>query len=97
MILYVYDRNFSIVGVIDAYESLIWTNRYYIEGDFELYVPANQKNLEILQNIICLEIDFSVFTTTKNHDFQTRCSKKSYPHYLVVFSFSHIHPLTCAR
>lgn len=70
----------------------IYTNHLWIDD-----AMGRNPNLEILQNIICLEIDFSVFTTTKNHDFQTRCSKKSYPHYLVVFSFSHIHPLTCAR
>lgn len=49
----------------------IYTNHLWIDD-----AMGRNPNLEILQNIICLEIDFSVFTTTKNHDFQTRCSKK---------------------
>lgn len=49
MTLYVYNRAFEIIGIIDAYSSLIWTNRYYSEGDFELYLPANNRNIQLLQ------------------------------------------------
>lgn len=48
MTLYVYNQSFELIGVLDAYESLIWTTRYYTEGDFELYIPAKQEYLEIL-------------------------------------------------
>lgn len=31
------DNNFNIVGVVDDYESIIWTDRYNTPGDFQLY------------------------------------------------------------
>lgn len=41
MILYLLDSNFNRIAVIDQYVSLIWTDRYWDIGDFELYVNAN--------------------------------------------------------
>lgn len=38
------------IGLIDTYESIIWTQRYYQPGDFELVVPATEENLNILQS-----------------------------------------------
>ena len=34
--VYVLNTDFQIVGVIDVYESFIWTDRFYSYGDFEL-------------------------------------------------------------
>lgn len=34
------DKNFAPVAVIDIFVSLIWTDRYYECGDFELKIPA---------------------------------------------------------
>lgn len=31
------DNNFNIVGIVDDYESIIWTDRYDSPGDFQLY------------------------------------------------------------
>lgn len=31
------DTNFNIVGIVDDYQSMIWTERYAEAGDFELY------------------------------------------------------------
>lgn len=36
---------FEAESVVDAYQSLIWTDRYYEYGDFELYLPATAENL----------------------------------------------------
>lgn len=33
------DTNFNIIGIVDDYESMIWTERYLDTGDFELYGP----------------------------------------------------------
>ena len=47
MIFYILDGNFDKIGLIDQYESAIWTDRYLEPGDFELYIklgssmPAN--------------------------------------------------------
>lgn len=49
MNIYVLNRSFEIVSVIDDYASLIWTTRYYTSGDFELYVGAKKELLDILQ------------------------------------------------
>lgn len=40
MNIYVLNKQLDIVAVVDAYKSIIWTNRYYECGDFELYLSA---------------------------------------------------------
>lgn len=35
--IYVLDTNFQIVGIVDTYESFIWTDRFRSYGDFEIY------------------------------------------------------------
>ena len=47
MELYVLNRNREIIGVVDHYESLIWTSRYYEPGDFEVYIQASPETLEL--------------------------------------------------
>lgn len=47
MDLFVMNREFSVISVIDAYNSLIWTDRYYKHGDFELCIPYDSKYLTI--------------------------------------------------
>lgn len=47
--VHVLDQNFVLQGLIDNYESLIWRPAYYEIGDFELYIPANDKAVELLQ------------------------------------------------
>lgn len=49
MIIYVLDTNLERIGTIDTTSSIIWTNRYYTYGDFELYVSATNNNLALLQ------------------------------------------------
>ena len=48
MEIYVLDQNFNKIGVIDDYESVIWTTRYYEPGDFEIQLPASSPNVELL-------------------------------------------------
>lgn len=40
------DQNFQAWEVVDNYESFIWTDRYNQPGDFELYLPASDNNLD---------------------------------------------------
>ncbi|MDE7425116.1 MAG: BspA family leucine-rich repeat surface protein [Lachnospiraceae bacterium] len=49
MNLYVLNKKFEHIEVIDTYTSIIWTNRYYSYGDFELYLPANKNVLSVLK------------------------------------------------
>ena len=48
--MYIINPKFELVGVIDSYTSLIWTERYNDCGDFEIMISANDKNIDILQN-----------------------------------------------
>lgn len=47
--IYVLDQNFELQGVIDQYASVIWRPSYYEIGDFELYLPANSKAIDLLR------------------------------------------------
>jgi hypothetical protein len=38
----VLDRDFNVVGIHDTFKSLIWKERYYGPGDFELYTPLTE-------------------------------------------------------
>lgn len=49
MKLYILNKSFQRVAVIDQYSSLIWTKRYWDCGDFELYIPAEPALLKYLQ------------------------------------------------
>lgn len=49
MEIYVLDKSFQSIAVIDEYESLIWTDRYDEAGDFELYMSMNKSLLDYLK------------------------------------------------
>ena len=49
MELLVLNTNFEALGIIDNYESLIWTDRYDAYGDFELYVSVTPNLLNLLK------------------------------------------------
>lgn len=40
MEMYVLNTNFEKIAIIDAYESLLWTDRYNRPGEFEIYTPV---------------------------------------------------------
>lgn len=40
MDLYVLNTNFEKIAIIDAYESVLWTDRYNKPGEFEIYTPV---------------------------------------------------------
>lgn len=47
--VYILDRDLNAIGLVDDYESLIWTPRYFEPGDFEIYMKATEKSLALLQ------------------------------------------------
>lgn len=49
MNIYVLDQSFEIIAIIDEYESIIWTTRYFTYGDFELYLSAENDLMDLLQ------------------------------------------------
>lgn len=61
MNLIVLDRDFTAVSVIDTYESLIWTERYFECGDFELYTVMTD---DVLQKI---KMDYYMVNSNSEH------------------------------
>lgn len=46
MDILVLDKNFNLVHVLDAYKSMIWTERYNEAGDFEIYTDLRGETLK---------------------------------------------------
>lgn len=57
MDIYVLNRDFEIVDICDDYESIIWTTRYFTYGDFELYLAATEKNIDLFREDLYLVRD----------------------------------------
>lgn len=55
----VLDTDHNIIGVIDTYESFIWTDRFSSYGDFELYTPFDLNILDLCKQDYYLAIDAS--------------------------------------
>lgn len=48
MELLVLDTEFKSSATLDIFESLIWTDRYFECGDFEIYTPAESETMKML-------------------------------------------------
>ncbi len=60
MSVVVLNRDLVPVGIVDNYESIIWVERYYAYGDFELYLPASKEAIELLK------LDYYISIPTSN-------------------------------
>lgn len=49
MDIYVLNTSYEVIGIVDYFESCIWTNRYCAVGDFELYLPVTDNALSLLK------------------------------------------------
>lgn len=49
MIPIILDTSFSRIGMFDDYISMIWTTRYYKDGDFEIVLPVTGKTLDLIR------------------------------------------------
>lgn len=56
MDIYVLDKNFNTIHLIDGYKSLIWTDRYNLPGDFELYTEVSGNVLKYVTKDVYLSI-----------------------------------------
>lgn len=43
------NTSLDAIAIIDDYESVIWTDRYYEAGDFEIYTPVTAEILSVIQ------------------------------------------------
>lgn len=49
MDIYIYNSSVELAGIVDEYESLVWTRKFFEAGDFELTLPATAHNKSIVQ------------------------------------------------
>lgn len=75
----VLETDFSILAIVDDYESLIWTDRYRECGDFEIYVGVNSEYINLFKQeryiqisesehlMIIESVEIKSDTTTGNH------------------------------
>lgn len=49
MLAWILDKNFENLGIVDVFESFIWTDRWDQAGDFELYIPPRLGIIEYLK------------------------------------------------
>lgn len=61
MDLYIFNKSFDTVAVIDEYESFNWTDRYNKAGDFELILLVNSELLNVLK------ADYYVYFSQSDH------------------------------
>lgn len=61
MFVYVLDKNFEAVGLVDVFESLIWTDRYQECGDMELTCFPDTQIMD------CCQIDYYVINPESEH------------------------------
>ena len=73
MVIYIYDEELTLQGVIDEMTSFIWIRRYWKEGEFKLLVPFTSINAKLLvkNNLIMKKDDneaaqIKYVTITKN-------------------------------
>lgn len=68
MDIYVFDKQFQRIAVIDAYVSVIWTTRYFTAGDFELYLQAKEGLLDVFREgyYLAREQDIDISGIMKN-------------------------------
>lgn len=49
MTVYILNQDLLVAGIAEEYKSLIWNNRYWNVGDFELALPASVENISMCQ------------------------------------------------
>lgn len=62
MDIFVLDQNFNTIYLIDAYKSIIWTDRYWEAGEFELYTEVSGEVLNYVTKDCYLTIKDSEHT-----------------------------------
>lgn len=59
MDIIILDTDFKVIYILDTYESLLWIDRYYEPGEFEIYTPLDYKLLQYLREKYYLQIQDS--------------------------------------
>lgn len=78
----VLDKEFRAVGILDTYKSFIWTDRYASCGDFEIYLSASEKMLQLLK------MDYYLWINESEHimiieEHETECDAEEGSHLII--------------
>lgn len=65
------NKTYHLEGIVDEYASFIWTDRYNEYGDFELYIPATEKYLELFK------LDYYLWIESSEHQMVVESIKLS--------------------
>ena len=77
--VYVLNKNLELIGIVDAYKSLIWANRYQTVGDCELYLPATNEALNLLQkDYFLFRLDGEMICQIKKIELDTSAEEGNY-------------------
>lgn len=71
MEVFILDRNYFKVGVVDGFNSCIWTERYYGDGEVELVVPPTIdmiQKLPVGSLLLTDESDIPMIIETRNNE-----------------------------
>ena len=60
MELRIYDLDLNRIGVVENFNSLIWTRKYFESGTFEMHAPLTESNINLLVNERLIVKDDSV-------------------------------------
>ena len=60
MELRIYDLDLKRLGVVENFNSLIWTRKYFESGTFEMHAPLTESNINLLVNERLIVKDESV-------------------------------------
>lgn len=72
-------RQYDIIGVIDAFDSVLWAKKYNDEGYSELYVPCEETLLDLLQKGNYLyRFDDDMFCKIKTVEIETDVEQGDY-------------------
>lgn len=81
MELYILDKTYNIIGLVDKAESVLWNKKYNDVGECEIYVPCSDVYLELLQrgyyvyrfddDMLCKIENVELTTDENNGDFLT--------------------------
>lgn len=81
MDLWIYSQTFELLGIVDTASSVIWADRFRQCGDMEIYLPASEEMLELLQNerfvvrqdsrMACIIEKVQTTTDEENGDYMT--------------------------
>lgn len=71
-LVHAYNRSLELIGVIDDYESLIWTKRYNDVGDFVMVIPKDYQSNPLKARMV----DKGLFLTIEGSDIVMRIDDK---------------------